>query len=234
MAENLKKDGKDEKKKGGMSPDLKWIALGLGFALTTVGATFLGVHFYVSRFMLAKSQMDAQAVAAMHKHKARMPGPTVPILTSQIVNLKGGRFLKFSVSFQFLADEALWPTGGGGSHGAKAVNPLEKFEAFFKDTAIETIAGYSAEELKTDAGRIGLRKKLKDNINQGLKRMYPPPPDPHAAPHTPPEPEKKPAAEEEPPAEEAGGGGGDAAADPHAPKPLPEVMNVFFTEFVVS
>ncbi|MEB3285155.1 MAG: flagellar basal body-associated FliL family protein [Candidatus Sericytochromatia bacterium] len=226
MAENLKKDGKEEKKKGGMSPDLKWLALGFGFAVTTVGATFLGVHFYVSQFMLAKAKMVAeeQAKEAAKKH-VRHPGPLLPLLNTQIVNLKGGRFLKFSVSLQFLANDALWPPGGGGSHGAKKADPLEKYMPFFKDTTIETIVTFTADDLKNEAGRSSLRKKIKDNINSQMKKLYGPLPTPKATPK--PEGEETEAHGEE----HGGGGGGD---EHHGPEPLPEVINVFFTEFVVS
>jgi flagellar basal body-associated protein FliL len=229
MAENLKKDGKDDKKKGGMSPDLKWLALGFGFAVTTVGATFLGVHFYVSQFMLAKAKMVAeeQAKEAAEKNKKhiKMPGPILPLLTTQIVNLKGGRFLKFSVSLQFAANDVLWPPGGGGSGGAKKVDPLEKYLPFLKDTTIETIVTFTAEELKNEAGRNAMRQQIKDNINSRMKKLYGPPPTPKPTP--------KPEGEEDASAEEdhGGGGGGDAG---HGPEPLPEVLNVFFTEFVVS
>jgi flagellar basal body-associated protein FliL len=230
MAENLKKDGKDEKKKGGMSPDLKWLALGFGFALTTVGASFLGVHFYVSQFMIAKAKAAAEEEAKLHKPKVRSAGPSVPLLNSQIINLKGGRYLKFSIVLQYVQDDVLWPPGGGGNAGAKKVDPLEKYGAFMKDVTIETIAGYSAEELKTDAGRSRLRTKIRDNLNAKLKEVFGPPPAPPGQ-HAPAAPAEKKA--EEAPAEEGEGGGGNEG-EHHGPPPLPEVMNVFFTEFVVS
>lgn len=189
--------GKPEKER--WSPDWKWVALGLGFALTSIGATVLGVHFYAQNF-LVKEVTKKEYVLKM----PAKPGPSVSLFTTQVVNLKGGRFLRFSVVLQYAANEHLWPTGGGGSSGhgsSKAVNPLEKFEPLMKDVVVSTISRHSATELLDTEGRERLKAKIKANINHEIKAAF---------------------------------GASEGHGDAEEGSPLPEVMRVFFTEFVVS
>ena len=213
MAANLKNappagGKKDEKgapkpEKERWSPDWKWVALGLGFALTSIGATVLGVHFYAQHF-LVKEVTKKEYVLKM----PAKPGPSVPLFTTAITNLKGGRYLRYSLVLQYAADEHLWPTGGGGSggHGSgKPVNPLEKYEPLMKDVVVSTISRHSAAELLEPEGREQLKMKIKNNINHELKAAFG--------------------------GGESGDGHGEAAEGAAA---LPEVLRVFFTEFVVS
>lgn len=197
-----KGSGKPEKER--WSPDWKWVALGLGFALTSIGATVLGVHFYAQNF-LVKEVTKKEYVLKMPPK----PGPSVPLFATQIVNLKGGRYLRFSIVLQYAADEHLWPTGGGGSGGhggGKPTNPLEKYEPLMKDVVVSTISRHSAAELLEPEGREQLKMKIKANINHELKAAFGG-------------------------AESMGDGHGDSAQEGAA---LPEVLRVFFTEFVVS
>ena len=196
-----KASGKPEKER--WSPDWKWVALGLGFALTSIGATVLGVHFYAQNF-LVQTKVEKQYVLKMPPK----PGPSAPLITTGIVNLKGGRYLRYSVVLQYAANEHLWPTGGGGSggHGSgKPTNPLEKYEPLMKDVVVSTISRHSAAELLEPEGRENLKAKIRANINHEIKAAF-------GA------------------AEGHGDGHGDAAEG----QALPEVLRVFFTEFVVS
>lgn len=210
MAANLKNNPgsgkKDEQRPAGVkpekerfSPDWKWVALGLGFACTSIGATFLGVHFYVQNF-LVKEKTRTEYVEKLPPK----PGPTQPLFTTQIANLKGGRFLRYSVVLQFAANEALWPAGGGGAHGSsKLGNPIEKFEPLMKDVVVATVSKHTAVELLEPNGREALKGEIMRAINSEMIKVY-------------------------------GGGNNSRGDSGEESEALPEVLRVFFTEFVVS
>lgn len=207
MAANLKKgaDKKDDKaadkkdkKEGGVSLDLKWILAGLGLVAITMGSVIIGIQLAPAKYTVIEKEKLVEKLPAK-------PGKTVSIVSGQIVNLKGGRFLRFSVSLQFAKDEALWPEGGGGSggHGTKAPDPLEPHQAMMKDKIVMVASRFSAEQLLTTPGKEDLKRLIKNTINSefghgGMGGAH-------------------------------GGGGGDAQGGAK-----PEVVNVFFTDFVIQ
>jgi flagellar basal body-associated protein FliL len=210
MAANLKNapppSGKKDEKAAGKpdkerwSPDWKWVALGLGFALTSIGATVLGVHFYAQTFLVKETVRKEYVLKLPPK-----PGPSLPLMTTQVVNLKGGRYLRFSVVMQYVANEHLWPSGGGGNAGSsKKVDPMLRFEPLMKDVVVSTVSRHTATELLEPEGRERLKAEIRQNINHELKAAF-------------------------------GGSMGEGHGEEGAEgSNLPEVLRVFFTEFVVS
>jgi flagellar basal body-associated protein FliL len=226
LATNLKKPAeKDDKKSaekvvkaaGAGGFDVKWVLAGLGFIAITMGSVVFGVHI-AQMMMTPKTQV--RLVERIIK-----PGPVVPVMASAVVNLKGGRYLRLSVALQFIANEKLWPSGGGGSGGhgaAKAVNPLEKYDALIKDSILGAAGGHSAEELLAPQGKEKLKREIRDRINAELKAASGGADDMHGA--------LTPAAPMVNVAMAGGGGGGEESHDPA----YPEVLKVYFTDFVIN
>jgi flagellar basal body-associated protein FliL len=224
VAANLKKpadkkddkavDKKEKKEGGGFSLDLKWILAGLGLVAITMGSVIIGIQLAPAKYTVIEKEKLVEKLPAK-------PGKTVPIVASQIVNLKGGRFLRFSVSLQFAKNEVLWPEGGGGSggHGAKAPDPLEAHKDMMKDKIVLVASRFTAEQLLTVQGKEQLKNMIKGAINAELGHggMGSHGGDHHSA---------IPAA-----VVVTTGGGGGGAAEEH---PTPEVVNVFFTDFVIQ
>ena len=209
MAANLKKGAekkddkaadKKEKQEGGFALDMKWILAGLGLVAITMGSVIIGIQLAPAKYTVIKEKEFVEKLPAK-------PGKTVAMVAGQIVNLKGGRFLRFSVSLQFAKNEKLWPEGGGGSGGhgaAQAVNPLEPYEAMIKDKIVMVASKFTAEQLLTSQGKEQLKGAIKTAVNKELGHVT------HASAH--------------------GGGGGGAAHEGETP----EVVNVFFTDFVIQ
>lgn len=221
MATNLKKPADKEDKKSaekvvkaagsGGGFDIKWALAGLGFIAITMGSVVFGVH--IAQLMM-KPETKTVLVERIIK-----PGPVVPVLASQVVNLKGGRYLRLSVALQFIANQKLWPDGGGGSGGhgaAKPVNPLAKYEAMMKDTIISVVGSHSAEELLAAHGKEKLKKEIRDRLNAELKAAGGADDMHHGALSV--------------EVAMAGGGGGGESHDPDHP----EVLKVYFTDFVIN
>ena len=220
MATNLKKPADKEEKKsaekvvkaaGAGGFDIKWALAGLGFIAITMGSVVFGVH-------IAQLMMKPETKTVLAERIIK-PGPVVPVLASQVVNLKGGRYLRMSVALQFIANEKLWPSGGGGSGGhgaAKPVNPLEKYEAMIKDTIISTVSSHSAAEILAPHGKEKLKKAIRDRVNAELKSSGGGDDMHHGAVRV--------------EVAMAGGGGGGDSHDPA----YPEVLKVYFTDFVIN
>lgn len=201
MAANLKKGAekkdekaadKKEKKEGGVGLDLKWILAGLGLVAITMGSVIIGIQLAPAKYIQVEKTKLVEKLPAK-------PGPTVGVVSGQIVNLKGGRFLRLSVSLQFAKNEKLWPEGGGGGHGeGKKVDPLEQYKAMMQDKIVLMASRFTAEQLLTSEGKEQLKHMIKSAINHDLGHDM------------------------------EGGGGGE---EEH---PAPEVLNVFFTDFVIQ
>jgi flagellar basal body-associated protein FliL len=207
MAANLKKgadkkddkaaDKKDKKEGGGFSLDLKWILAGLGLVAITMGSVIIGIQLAPAKYIQVEKTKLVEKLPTK-------PGPTTQIVTGQIVNLKGGRFLRFSVSLQFAKNEKLWPEGGGGGHGeGKKVDPLEQYKAMMQDKIVMMAGRFTAEQLLTSDGKEQLKHMIRSAINHELGHDLG--------------------------GHEGGGGGG--GEEEH---PAPEVINVFFTDFVIQ
>jgi flagellar basal body-associated protein FliL len=194
MAANLKKtpaEKKDDKapaEKKGVSLDLKWVLAGLGLVAITMGSVIIGIQLAPGK-VVVKETVKREFVERIIK-----PGPSRPMLVDQVVNLRGGRYLRFSCVLQFAANEKLFPEGGGGGEGKK-VDPLEQYEPLMKDAIVSAVSERSAEELLSPSGKEKLKEEIKKRINHEL-------------------------------------GAGDAAES--AEHPVPEVIKVFFTNFVIS
>lgn len=222
MAANLKKGAekkddkaadKKEKKEGGVALDLKWILAGLGLVAITMGSVIIGIQLAPAKYTVIEKEKLVEKLPAK-------PGKTVAIMSGQIVNLKGGRFLRFSVSLQFAKNELLWPEGGGGSggHGAKAPDPLEAHKDMIKDKIVMVASRFTADQLLTPQGKDDLKRLIKSTVNAELGHgMAGGGSSHHSANQI--------AVE----TTFAGGGGG--ASEEH---PTPEVVNVFFTDFVIQ
>lgn len=220
MATNLKKPAEKEDKKsmekvvkaaGSGGFDVKWVLAGLGFIAITMGSVVFGVH-------IAQMMMTPKTHVKLVERIIK-PGPVVPVMSAAVVNLKGGRYLRLSVALQFIANENLWPTGGGGSGGhgaAKPVNPLEKYDALIKDAILVAAGAHSAEELLAPHGKEKLKKEIRDRINAELKAANGGADDMHGALQV--------------EVAMAGGGGGGDSHDPA----YPEVLKVYFTDFVIN
>ena len=169
MAANLKKlaEKKEEKKaaKAGPSFDLKWVLAGLGLMAITMGSVIVGIQLAPNKLLVHEKE------SVKYVEKIVKPGPTRPVLSSQVVNLKGGRYLRFSVALQFEANEKLWPAGGGGSGGhgaAKPVDPVLPFEPMIKDLIVMKTSKYTAAQLLTVEGKEMLKNDIKASINHEL------------------------------------------------------------------
>jgi flagellar basal body-associated protein FliL len=221
VAANLKKgaekktddkatDKKEKKEGGGFSLDLKWILAGLGLVAITMGSVIIGIQLAPAKYTVVEKTKLVEKLPAK-------PGKTVPIAQGQIVNLKGGRFLRFSVSLQFAKNEKLWPEGGGGSggHGSKAPDPLEAHKDMMKDKIVMVASRFSAEQLLTAQGKEDLKRLIKSTINAELGHSL----GGHGGDH-----------HSAMPVAHLGGGGGGGAEE----HPSPEVVNVFFTDFVIQ
>jgi flagellar basal body-associated protein FliL len=203
VAANLKKTAekkddkagdKKDKKEGGVSLDLKWILAGLGLVAITMGSVIIGIQLAPAKYTVIKEKEFVEKLPAK-------PGITAQVVTGQIVNLKGGRFLRLSVALQFAKNEKLWPEGGGGGHGeGKKADPLEGYKAMMQDKIVMVASRFTAEQLLTADGKEQLKHMVKSAINRELTG---------ATGH------------------EGGGGGGEE-------HPTPEVVSVFFTDFVIQ
>jgi hypothetical protein len=218
MAANLKQapppgGKKDDKGPAGATPkaeragmfsnvDRYMVLMGLGFGLISICAPVVGIHLY-SKYFLVKETVKREYVLKLPPK----PGPTAPLFATQITNLKGGRFLRYSVAIQYVANEHIWPTGGGGNAGAtKKGNPLEQYEPLMKDVVVTTIGRHSATEMLEPDFREKLKGEIKTNINHELGTVY---------------------------GDRSMGHDGMAAEEGQG-SAMPEVLRVFFTEFVVS
>lgn len=216
MAANLKQaptpGGKDEKKaaptakaeRAGMfsNVDRYMVMMGLGFGLISICAPVVGIHLY-SKYFLVKETVKTEYVLKLPPKV----GPSQPLFATQITNLKGGRYLRYSVVLQYVANEHLWPMGGGGSGGStKKGNPLEQYEPLMKDVVVMTIGRHSAAEMLEPSFREKLKAEVRDNINKELGAVY---------------------------GVKSMGHSGMAAGEGQG-SAVPEVLRVFFTEFVVS
>lgn len=217
MAANIKK-ALDKKEKGAAdaSPkkgmDLKWILAAVGIGAIAMGGAIIGIQLAPNKVIVHETERET----FVEKLPAK-PGPSIPMMAGQVVNLKGGHYLRFSCVLQFAANEKLWPAGGGGNHGAaKAVNPLENYEAMIKDVIVTTVSKHTAAELLTLAGKDRLKTEIKVAVNRELGV-----PGYDEAPMAP--------AEAAPHGHGHGGGGGE-----HEMTATPEVIRVFFTDFVVQ
>lgn len=226
MAANIKKS-LDKKEKGAADAgpkkglDLKWILAAVGIGAIAMGGAIIGIQLAPAKVV---TQIETKT-EFVEKLPAK-PGPSVPMMSGQVVNLKGGRYLRFSCVLQFAANEQLWPTGGGGNggHGAKAVNPLENYEAMMKDVIVTTASRHTASELLTLTGKERLKTEIKVALNHemgvpGYEDAVP------AAPAA--APAAKPASH----GSHGHGGGGGHDEESKGP---PEVIRVFFTDFVIQ
>lgn len=223
MAANVKKspekkEASAEGGKKGFGLDLKWLLAAVGIGAIAMGGAIIGIQLAPAKFIVKEKETFVEKAP-----EKKVPGPTAPILTGQVINLKGGNFLRFSVAVQFVADEKLWPAGGGGSggHGAKAVDPLERHYPMMKDLIVSMASKHTASELLSVSGKERLKDEIKNALNAEFGHEVAHAPAGHAP------------AGGHAPAEGAGhghgGGGGDAEEHP-----TPEVLRVFFTDFVIQ
>ena len=222
MAANLKKSPEDKKAKvekaEGGSPkvnvDLKWILAGLGLVALTMGSVIIGIQLAPGKIVVRET------TTTKFVQRVIKPGPVINVLQSQVLNLAGGRCLRLSVALQFVADEKLWPEGGGGSGGhgaAKPKDPLEAHYAMIKDTIVMTASKHSSADLLAPSGK----EKLKEEIKRALNREFGHDVASVGGVHV----EGSHGAH----GDHGGGGGGEEA---HAS--VPEVYKVYFTDFVIN
>lgn len=192
MAANLKKTPEKKEEKGGQKAegqkvqlDLKWILAGLGLVAITMGSVIIGIQLAPPKQVIVEKKTLVEKLPAK-------PGPAVPVFMGQVVNLNGGRYLRFSVVVQFAANDKLFPAGGGGGEGKKK-DPFEPYMAMMKDTCVTAASRHTADELLVPKGK----DKLKDEIRGSLNSEF--------------EQERQ-----------------------NADDPVPEVIKVYFTDFVIQ
>lgn len=130
--------------------DLKWLLAIVGFVGLTAGSVVLGIsvapirtHVETREVPVAEAPMD--------------PGPSFNLINDQVVNLKGGGFLRFSMVVQFAHDEAAFPADGGGGHGGGGGNPVAAYEPALKDAALSAVAHLS----RAEAADVAVKERLK-------------------------------------------------------------------------
>lgn len=175
MAANLKKspDKKEEKAAGKsekgerFSIDLKWVAMGLAMVFITICSVIVGIQLAPTK-VITQTNIETKYV----KELPLVPGPSVPLMASQIVNLNGGRYLRFSVVLQYTANEKIWPPVAAGGHGVeKGPNPLESYEPMMKDTVVSGVSMHSAQDLLNPLGKEKLKEELKEALNHQFQML---------------------------------------------------------------
>ena len=176
---NAKDAGKGVPEKGGSTFEMKW-------ALAAVAMTIICFGSVVGGFLFVKNFMIKPEVKTQFVEKRIAPGPSFPLMNSQVVNLNGGRYLRFSCSIQYVENERIWPhEGGGGNAGPKKVDPLLRYNDMMKDVVVSTISRHTATELMRPEGKERLKEEIKLRINQMMSETA----GPHADPLKQPVPE---------------------------------------------
>lgn len=169
MATNLKEKEKKsgaprEKGEGGrFSIDMKWLLASLGLAAIVFSSVVIGVKFSVDHFT-----NQTHTVTQFVKEVPPKAGPIFPIVNDQVVNLTGGRYLRFTAAIQFAEDEKVFAEAGGEG---KKVSPIAQYEALIKDTIVTVTSKHTATNLLDPSGKDRLKDEIKANINAQLKSI---------------------------------------------------------------
>lgn len=185
MATNLKQDkkaearaAKGEKGEGGrrLPVSLQWLLAIAGLAVITMCSVIVGVKLSIDYFT-NQTKTHTQYV----KEIPPKPGPIFAIVNDQVVNLNGGRYLRFAVAMQFAQDDKVFPKGEGEG---KKVSPLDPYEALIKDTIVTITSKHTANNLLDPSGKDHLKEEIKASINQQMKALAVDPDDPDAKAHS--------------------------------------------------
>jgi flagellar basal body-associated protein FliL len=200
LATNLKRSADKDKKedktpKARPSFDLKWVLAAVGLIVIVIGSVIAGIYLAPNKIIVQEKEKKT-FVSTMPVVPPK-PGPSLSIVSGEVVNLKAGRYLRFSVAIQFVANEKLFPGGGGGGEGKK-VDPLAPYADLMKDVIVTDASRHTADDLLKPAGKEKLKEEIKRDINQQLKDQ--------------------------------------ASTDPDHPddRPRPQVLKVYFTDFVIQ
>ena len=200
MATNLKQKGGDKKPakeekpaSAGIQLDLRWILAGLGLIVITMGSVILGVYLAPNKIIVQETEREVPVEKLPVK---LVPGPSIPIALGEVVNLKDSHFLRFSVVFQFVASDKLFPPAAGEKK--KGSNPLDSYMPMMKDAIVSAASRHASEDLMSLQGKDKLKEEIKRDVNHEFQA------------YADPDPQK-------------------AAANP-----VPEVLRVFFTDFVIQ
>jgi flagellar basal body-associated protein FliL len=143
--------------------DLKWLLMALAMAVIVFSSVVMGVKFSVDHFT-----NQTHTVTQFVKEMPPKPGPILPIVTDQVVNLAGGRFLRFTAAIQFVEDPAVFAEAGGEG---KKVSPIANYEALIKDAIVTVTSRHSADDLLNLTGKEKLKDELRTAINAQIKTI---------------------------------------------------------------